>query len=81
MAQSMAEMLLERGIAQGIEQGARQNAIENIIAVLAARFPQSDVNAVKNDLEAIPSLDRLKEINLTASLTTNFEAFLQTLDT
>jgi len=71
---------LQEGIEQGIEQGAREYAIENTFAVLMARFPQSDVNAVKLALETVPNLGRLKQLNLTASLTPTFEASLRALE-
>lgn len=78
--QRLRQRHLQEGIEQGIEQGARQNAIENTLAVLMARFPQGDVNAVKLALEAMPNLERLKELNLTASLAPSFEAFLRSLE-
>lgn len=71
---------LQEGIEQGIEQGARENAIENTIAVLNARFPHDDVNAVKIALEALQNLERLKQLNLNASLTSSFEAFRRALE-
>ena len=70
---------LQEGIEQGIEQGAREYAIENTLAVLTARFPQSDVNAVRLALEAMPNLEHLKQLNLVASLAPSFEAFLRAL--
>jgi len=70
---------IERGIEQGIERGARETTIENTLAVLKARFPQADVNAVKPVLEAITDLNRLKQLNLTASLAQSFEAFRHVL--
>ena len=85
MAETMAEVLVQqsmkRGIEQGIEQGARRNAIENVLTVLAARFPQSNAQTTQPTLEAIPDLDRLKQLHLIAVETTSFEAFLQALDT
>ena len=77
--QHFKEMGIEQGIQQGIQQGARENAIENTIAVLSARFPNADVNTVKIALEAIQNLERLKELNLNASLTPSFEDFLSAL--
>ena len=77
--QELRQRHLQEGIEQGIERGARETTIENILSVLAARFPQSDVNAVKTDLEGIESLERLKALNLTASLTSSFEGFLEAL--
>lgn len=76
MAQTMAEVLLERGI----EQGARETTIENILSVLTARFPHADVNALKPMLEAIADLNRLKQLNLNASLARSFQAFQHKLD-
>ncbi|MDD9974575.1 MAG: hypothetical protein OXU27_11245 [Candidatus Poribacteria bacterium] len=82
------ERVMQRGIAQGIEQGreqgreqgARQTNIENTIAILSARFPNDDANALKPKLEAIDDLKRLKQLNLNASLVTNFRQFQQQLE-
>ena len=62
--QSMAEHYIE----QGIEQGARETMLENTVAILTARFPRADVNTLKPVLEGITDLDRLKALNLHASL-------------
>lgn len=70
----------QEGIEQGIEQGAREYAIENTVAVLNARFPHDDVNAVKIAMETMQNLERLKQLNLNASLTPSFEAFLRDLE-
>ena len=78
--QSMAEHYLEQGIEQGIEQGARQMSIENTLATLNARFPKADVNALKPNLEAIEDLNRLKQLNLIASIAETFNAFREHLD-
>lgn len=80
MTQTMAEVLLARGIEQGIEQGARETTIENTLSVLIARFPQADVNALKPRLEAIADLNRLKLLNLNASLAPSFQAFQRELE-
>jgi hypothetical protein len=72
---------VEQGIEQGIEQGARETTIENTLAVLTARFPHADVNALKPMLEAIPDLNRLKALNLNASLAPSFRAFQHQLET
>ena len=80
MAQTMAEVLFARGIAQGIERGARETTIENILAVLTARFPHADANTLKPMLEVIADLDRLKALNLSASLVPSFRAFQQDLN-
>ena len=83
MAQSMAEHILEQGIQQGIEQGieqgARQMSIESTVTLLTRRFPDADVNALKPILEAIEDLDRLKHLNLEASLAENFQTFQEHL--
>ena len=70
----------EQGIEQGREQGARQTNIESTIAILNARFPNDDANALKPKLEAIDDLKRLKQLNLNASLVTNFRQFQQQLE-
>lgn len=74
------QRMRQRHLQEGIEQGARENAIENTLAVLNARFPHHDVNAVKIAREAMQHLERLKQLNLNASLTPSFEAFLQALE-
>ena len=71
MAQTMAEVLLARGI----EQGARQMSIDSTLAILTARFPHADANSLKPTLEAIADLNRLKQLNLNASLAPSFQAF------
>ena len=65
----------ERVMQRGIEQGARQMSIENTLAVLKARFPNSDVNVLRQGLEAITDINQLKQINLNASLATSFQDF------
>ena len=89
MAQSMAEVLLEqgieqgiqKGIEQGIEQGSRQTTIENIMEVLKVRFPDADINALIPILETIGDLNRLKHLNLNASIAESFRAFQEHLET
>ena len=85
------ERVMQRGIAQGIEQGdqqgyergieqgARQMSIENTLAVLTARFPNTDINAMRQSLEAITDINRLKQISLNASLAASFQDFQETL--
>ena len=63
-----------------IEQGAREATIENMLAVLTERFPHADVNALKLTLEAIADLNHLKQLNLSASLVPNFQAFQHRLE-
>jgi len=74
------EHVMQRGIEQGIEQGARQMSTDNTLATLEARFPEADVNALKPKLEAIEDLNRLKELNLNASLATSFRQFQEQLE-
>ena len=69
----------EHVIAQGVEQGARQMSIENTVAVLEARFPGADVNALKPRLEAIADINRLKQVSLNASLAPSFHDFQEGL--
>ena len=76
MAQTTAEFL----IAQGIEQGARQMSIESTLAILNERFPDAEVTAVRSVLEAISDIDRLKHLNLQASIAPSFRAFQEHLD-
>ena len=80
MAQTMAEVLFARGIEQGIERGARETTIENTLAILTARFPHAEANALKPTLEVIADLERLKALNLRASLVPSFRAFQQDLN-
>ena len=63
-----------------IEQGARETTIENTVAILTARFPQADVNTLKPVLDGIADLDRLKALNLHASLVSSLRAFQHELD-
>ena len=85
MAQTAAQYLIEEGIAQGIEQGiergARETTIENTVAILTARFPNADVSILQPALEAISDLNRLKQLNLNASLAESFRAFQHELET
>ena len=74
--QSMAEHYL----AQGIEQGPRTTTIENTLAILTARFPNAQVTAVRSVFETISDLDRLKHLNLQASIATSFSAFQEHLN-
>ena len=64
-----------------LQRGARQTTIENMLVVLGARFPNADVNAVKPRLEVIADLNRLKQLNLEASLVSDFETFQRGLET
>ena len=50
-------------------------SIENTVAILEARFPGADVNALKPRLEAIGDINRLKQASLNASLAASFHDF------
>ena len=83
MADSIIELSeqrgLQRGIQQGIEQGARRTSIESTLAILNTRFHDADVDTLTPTLEAIEDLNRLKQLNLEASLVENFQAFQERL--
>ena len=72
---------IQQGIEQGIEQGARQTSIESTLAILNTRFPDADVDTLTPALEAIEDLNRLKQLNLEASLVERFRAFQERLET
>ena len=71
---------LQQGIEQGIEQGARQTSIESTLAILNTRFPDADVDPLTAALEAIEDLNRLKQLNLEASLVESFRVFQERLE-
>ena len=68
------------GREEGREEGARQTRIESTLDILTYRFPSADVNALKDELEAIDDLDRLKQVNLSASIAESLQAFQQSLN-
>ena len=70
----------EQGIAQGIVQGAKEATVESTLAILNERFPTAEVTPVRSVLEAIGDLDRLKRLNLQASIASSFRAFQEHLD-
>ena len=84
LMQSMAEHYLEQGIEQGIEegieQGARRTSIESTLAILNTRFPDADVQTLTPALEAIADLNRLKQLNIEASVVGSFRAFQEQID-
>jgi hypothetical protein len=71
---------IQQGIEQGIEQGARQTSIESTLTILNTRFSDADVDPLTPVLEAIEDLDRLKQLNLQASLVESFRAFEERLE-
>ena len=68
------------GEKRGIERGARQTRIESTLDILTYRFPSADVNALKDELEAIDDLERLKQVNLDASIAKSLHEFQQSLN-
>lgn len=75
MLQSMAEVTYQ----QGIEQGARRTSIENTLAILNTRFPDADLQTLTPALEAIDDINRLKQLNIEASIVDTFHAFKERL--
>ena len=84
MAESIIELSEQRGhqlgIEQGIEQGARRTSIESTLAILNTRFRDADVQTLAPALEAIADLNRLKQLNIEASVVDSFYAFQQRVD-
>ena len=83
MAESIIEISeqrgLQQGIQQGIQQGARQTSIENTLAILNTRFPDADLQTLTPVLEAIDDINRLKQLNIEASVVDTFDAFKERL--
>ena len=71
MLQSMAEITYQ----QGIEQGARRTSIESTLAIFKRRFREAEVDTLTPALEAIEDINRLKQLNLEASVIDTFHAF------
>ena len=69
----------EQGIIEGKEQGARQTSIENTLAVLKARFPNTDVDAIREILEEITDINQLMQVSINASLAASLRDFQETL--
>ena len=82
MADSIIELSERRGIQKGIEQGARQTSIESTLAILNKRFADADIDTdtLTSALESIGDLNRLKRLNLEASLVESFRAFQERLE-
>ena len=80
LAEHYLQQGIEKGIEKGIERGARETTIENTLATLTTRFTDVEVNRLKASLEAIADLDRLKHLNLSASLVSSFREFQEALD-
>ncbi len=73
---------IQKGIEQGIEQGSRQTSIESTLAILNNRFADADIDTdtLTSTLESIGDLNRLKQLNLEASLVESFRAFQERLE-
>ncbi len=80
MAESIIELSEQRGHQLGIEQGARRTSIESTLAILNTRFPDANVQTLAPALEAIADLNRLKQLNIEASVVDSFYAFQQRVD-
>ena len=70
----------ESVLQRGINLGARQTSIESTMNVFTHRFPNADANALKDELEAIDDLDRLKQLNLFVYTAESLHAFQQSLN-
>ena len=81
MAEVTYQQGRQQGIEQGIEQGERRTSIESTLAILNTRFPDADVQTLTRTLEAIDDINRLKQLNIEASVIDTFHAFRERLDT
>ena len=75
----MADSIIELSERRGIEQGSRRTSIESTIAILNTRFSDTDADTLTTALEAIEDLNRLKKLNLEASLVESFPRLSRTL--
>ena len=71
MLQSMAEITYQ--------QGVRRASIESTLAILNRRFPEADLQTLTPALEAIDDINRLKQLNIEASVVDTFHAFQERL--
>ena len=71
MLQSMAEITYQ--------QGARRASIESTLAILNRRFPEADLQTLPLALEAIDDINRLKQLNIEASIVDTFHVFQERL--
>ena len=76
---NMAGSIIEISEQRGIEQGSRRTSIESTLAILNTRFPNADADTLTPALETIEDLNRLKQLNLEASLVDSFPAFQERL--
>ena len=75
----MAASIIELSERRGIEQGSRRTSIESTLAILNTRFADANIDTLTSALEAIEDLNRLKQLNLEASLVESFRAFQERL--
>ena len=75
----MADSIIELSEQRGIQKGSRQTSIESTLAILNTRFSDADIDTLTSALEAIEDLNRLKQLNLEASLVESFRAFQERL--
>ena len=69
----------EHVMQRGIEQGARQMSIDNTLTILEAHFPEADINPIKNKLQTITDIEKLKQINRNALYAKSLQDFKETL--
>ena len=71
---------IEQGLEQGLEQGQRRASIESTLAILNTRFPEAETDTLTSALEAIEDINRLKQLNIEASVTDSFHVFQEQVD-
>ena len=76
----MADSIIELSERRGIEQGSRRTSIESTLAILNTRFADANIDTLTSALEAIEDLNRLKQLNLEASLVESFRDFQERLE-
>ncbi len=69
----------EEAFQEGIELGKQKSAITDLIAVLDARFDDSDVALFKPTFEALTDLQLLEHLHYTALRAPTFDDVMQTL--
>ena len=79
LLEHLMEKPLQEAFQEGIKLGKQKSAIENLIAVLDARFDDSDVTLFKPTFEAITDLQLLEELHYTALRAPTFDDVIQTL--
>ena len=72
--------VIQHFLQQGIDQGARNSLIEGILENLEVRFHAPNLQEIKELLEGIETLPRLRQLRRTSLQTLSLDAFLQTLN-